>query len=252
MNTKPLEQQKKQSIGFIPAHLASKRLPNKVLLPLGDNSILERVYRRACLSNLDQVKVVTDSEDVYQHVIDFGGQCILSSTYSNGTKRCVHTYLKEKFTEDILINIQADEPFIDPNDINALIQLISRHQEPIIGTLGFLSTDLDQYNDPNVVKIALDQNQRAMYFSRSAIPHYRDHMPHTPIRFVKHKGVYGFHAALLSQIASLDTSPLESTEKLEQLTWLFNDLPVYVELTEHDSSGIDTPEDYQLALQSIT
>ena len=244
-----MEHQKKTSIGFIPAHLGSKRLPKKVLLPWGGMSILQRVYNQATASDLDKVIVVTDSLEIQQHVTDFGGNCLLSGSYPNGTQRCVHTYINEQFTYDILVNIQADEPFISPDDINALIQTLENNSKPSIATLAVQSNDTNEYVDNNVVKIAVDSNNKALYFSRSPIPFFRDSNKH--ISFIKHKGVYAFDHLLIHKISSLSPSPLEKIENLEQLTWMYHGLEIVVTITKHDSIGIDTLSDYQSAQKSI-
>lgn len=234
-------------MGLIPAHLDSKRLPQKVLLPLGEMSIIQRVYQQALRSDLDDVWVVTDSKEIDQHVKGFGGRCLLKGPHSNGTQRCVNAYLTENMSADILVNIQADEPFINPNDINALLRLIRQSNDPIIGTLAVHSNQEHQYKDPNVVKIAVDKLNKALYFSRSSIPFVREQHADKPPTFLKHKGVYAFHTSLIPQIASLTTSPLEQIEKLEQLTWLYNGMKIYIEISSHDSLGIDTLSDYEQA-----
>jgi 3-deoxy-manno-octulosonate cytidylyltransferase (CMP-KDO synthetase) len=238
-------------IGIIPARYASTRFPGKPLAFINGKSIIQRVFEQCKSADvLDKVVVATDDERIWDHVFEFGGEAVMTSKeHQNGTSRCVEAISKiEKETGlsfEVVINIQGDEPFIQPGQIQK-VSTIFNNKDARIGTLAKkISTDEELFN-PNVVKLVTDKKNQALYFSRNPIPFVRDvHEAHwiSHAEFHKHIGIYGYRKNILFEITKLKPTVLELTEKLEQLRWMENGYQISVEYTEYDSIGIDTPED---------
>jgi len=238
-------------LGIIPARFASTRFPEKALADIAGQSMIERVYRQAKNANsLSNVIVATDHHKIEKHVLDFGGEVIMTSaSHVSGTDRCFEVLSKQKEDFDYVINIQGDEPFIAPAQIDLLASLLDGTAE-----LATLVKKIDHEEDlfnPNVVKAVVGVQKQALYFSRSAIPHLRG-IPQpawmgTHI-FFRHIGMYGYRADILRRISTLSPSLLEKSESLEQLRWLENGLTIKVAETTLDTIGIDTPEDLERAL----
>jgi 3-deoxy-manno-octulosonate cytidylyltransferase (CMP-KDO synthetase) len=238
-------------IGIIPARYASTRFPGKPLAFINGKSIIQRVFEQCKSADvLDKVVVATDDQRIWDHVMDFGGEAIMTGReHQNGTSRCVEAILKiEKeagSSFEVVINIQGDEPFIQPEQIQK-VSAIFNNQDARIGTLAKkISTDEELFN-PNVVKLVTDKNNKALYFSRNPIPFVRDvHESNwlSHAGFYKHIGIYGYQKNSLIEIAKIEPTALELAEKLEQLRWMENGYQISVEYTDYDSIGIDTPED---------
>lgn len=214
--------------------------------------MIQRVYEQASKSGLlSHVVVATDNQQIYDHVNTFGKAIITSAELPSGTDRCFEAakaLQKEGFViepQDVIINIQGDEPFIDPGQIDQLAMSFS-NSKVNLATLVKKITDEQQINNPNVVKVVRDVNGRALYFSRYPVPYIReagqlvDKM--TPTRF-KHIGMYAYRLQVLEQIAGLAQSSLELSESLEQLRWLENGIPIHTIVTHLETFGVDTPED---------
>ncbi len=238
-------------IGIIPARYASTRFPGKPLAFIDGKSMIQRVFEQCKSADvLDKVVVATDDERIWDHVMDFGGEAVMTSQdHQNGTSRCVEAILKiEKDTGssfEVVINIQGDEPFIQAEQIQK-VTAIFNNQDAQIGTLAKKITSDEELFNPSVVKLVLDKNGNAMYFSRNPIPYVRDvhetnWLSHAD--FYKHIGIYGYRKNILIELAMLEPTTLEMAEKLEQLRWMENKYQISVEYTEYDSLGIDTPED---------
>ncbi len=236
-------------LGIIPARFASTRFPGKPLAMIGNKSMLERVVEQAHKSrSLDAVLVATDDQRIYDHVHSFGAEAVMtSSTHESGTERCLEAALSMAGAIDAVINIQGDEPFIQPEQIDAVASLIEDGAD--IGTLA-IRLPYEIASDPNKVKVVCDKNGKALYFSRSAIPFFRDGASPSA-QCLKHLGVYGYRFGSLQQIAKLPSSFLENAEKLEQLRWLENGFEIRVAETDYESPAIDTPEDLIKVLQSL-
>jgi len=235
-----------QILGIIPARYASSRFPGKPLVDIDGKTMIQRVYEQARLSQLDKVIVATDDQRIYEHVLGFGGQvCMTNKDHPSGTDRCAE--VARTFKDfPLVLNIQGDEPFIQPEQINRAISLLKNNADAQIGTLIKkieLATDL--FN-PNVVKAVIDNQNKALYFSRSPIPYLRSVdekewlIQHT---YYKHIGLYVFQRKVLLEIANLQATKLEKAESLEQLRWLENGYHIVTAVTTKETIGIDTPED---------
>lgn len=240
-------------LGIIPARYASTRFPAKPLADLGGQSMIKRVYTQATKSkSLARVVVATDHADIAKHVSDFGGNvCMTSENHVSGTDRCFEVLTKEKSVFDYVINIQGDEPFIAPEQIDLLASLLEGTTE--LATLAKKLENQQQLTNPNLVKVVINKNMEAMYFSRSPIPYWRGKEidwvnQHT---YYKHIGLYAYRTDILEEITSLKVSPLERAESLEQLRWLENGYKIKVAETQHETLGIDTPEDFKEALHYL-
>ena len=238
-------------IGIIPARYASTRFPGKPLAIIDGKTIIQLVYEQCKLAeSLDKIIVATDDERIANNVKNFGGEAVMTSKeHVNGTSRCVEaliTYEKIiRTTFDTVINIQGDEPFIQPEMINKVASIFKK-TDAQIGTLAKKIETEEELFNPNVVKLVIDKNKKAMIFSRNTLPFIRDIDKTnwiTNALFYKHIGLYGYKKDTLFEITKLKPSRLELAEKLEQLTWMENGYMVSVEYTEFDSRGIDTPED---------
>jgi 3-deoxy-manno-octulosonate cytidylyltransferase (CMP-KDO synthetase) len=239
----------KKYIGIIPARYASTRFPGKPLALIQGKSMIQRVYEQAS-KVLDMVYVATDDERIFKAVKEFGGKVIMTSTgHSSGTDRCaeaisrVEQELGEHF--DVVLNIQGDEPFIEPQQISLLMECFEQPQTQI-ATLVKIASLTDEVFNPNRPKVVLGSNQQALYFSRSPIPFIRGAEKEDWLRTAKfylHIGLYAFRKDVLLEITRLPQSALEKAESLEQLRWLENGFHIAVRTTTYDSFGIDTPED---------
>lgn len=229
------------NIGIIPARYASTRFPGKPLAMIYDKPMIQHVFERAKESSLDQVIVATDDLRIEEAVKQFGGNVMLSSpNHPSGTDRCGEIASKLQLKEnDVVINIQGDEPFIQKQEINTLLQLFDNECVEI-ATLVKPIDRPEEIEDPNKVKVVVSKQNRALYFSRYPIPYIRGDEKNV---FYKHIGIYAYRYKTLQKIIQLPTSKLENCEKLEQLRWLENDFSIYTALCYHESVAIDTPED---------
>lgn len=238
--------------GFIPARFSSTRFPGKPLAVLGGKPIIQRVYEQVS-SVLEHVYVATDDERIFNAVKDFGGEVIMTSgRHKSGTDRIAEAAGKVPLSFDVIINIQGDEPFIHPSQLEEICRCFDDPQT-MIATLGRPFTAADSIADlenPNSPKIICDNKGFAMYFSRSIIPYLRNvEKKDWPGKFnyLKHIGLYAYKTEVLNDITKLPQSSLELAESLEQLRWLQNGYRIKVGLTEIETIGIDTPEDLKKA-----
>lgn len=243
-------------LGVIPARFASARLPGKPLVDIGGTSMVMRVLEQARKSSaLADVVVATDDDRVLEHVQQFGGKAVMTSAHHpSGTDRCFEALTqvgRERY--DAVVNIQGDEPFIVPSQIDELCAALVRAQGGI-ATLAQVVRDDHDLDDPGEVLITVDADMEALYFSRTAIPFLRNADPrprHERFRFLKHVGLYGYRADVLERIIALPPSSLELAEALEQLRWLEHGFKVRVGLTAHPSFCVDTPADLEVARQRV-
>ncbi len=239
-------------LGIIPARYASSRLPGKPLVDINGRSMVMRVMDRAkCCDSLTEVVVATDDDRIVNHVMENGGNIVMTSPeHPSGTDRCLEaleTIMDGDY--DAVVNIQGDEPFIVPEQIDQLCAML-KDKEVSIATLAQVITDDRDLDDPGEVKIAVDRDMNALYFSRNAIPHLRNPRPgarYTQFRFLKHVGLYAYTVDALRRIVKQRPSPLELAESLEQLRWIENGSLIRVGLTEHASFCVDTPADLEEA-----
>ncbi|MCQ2280637.1 MAG: 3-deoxy-manno-octulosonate cytidylyltransferase [Bacteroidales bacterium] len=233
-------------IGVIPARYASTRFPGKPLALIHGKPMVQWVFERACQAGLQRVVVATDDERIRSAVEQFGGQAVMTSPHhQSGTERCAEVAESLCLADDdVVINIQGDEPYIRPEAINLLA---SQFQNPHVGIATLAKEFLSEENpqNPNMVKVVCSQSGRALYFSRSAIPYFRNQ--EVAPRFFKHIGIYAYRYEILKKIVKLPVSTLENAEKLEQLRWLDNDFEIYVRTCDYESIAIDTPEDLERA-----
>lgn len=243
-------------LGIIPARYASTRFPAKALALINGKTMVQRVYEQALqASALQQVVVATDHQLIYDHIRQIGGQVIMTSPdHPSGTDRCFEALQKSHFPCDYVINIQGDEPFIQPEQINILAQCLKDSQTEI-ATLVKKIEDLQTLLDPNKPKVLLNIRAEAIYFSRQTLPYIRgaekEHWleKHT---YYKHIGMYAYRTDVLAQLTQLPVSSLEKAEALEQLRWLENGYRIQAAITPYDTMGIDTPEDLQKALAAMS
>ena len=240
-------------IAIIPARYASTRFPGKPLAVLGGKTVIQRVYEQVS-SVLSEVYVATDDERIFQTVEQFGGRAVMTrSDHKSGTDRIQEAVEKTGTEADVVINVQGDEPFIQPSQIETLMQLFDDPQTQI-GTLGKPFESMEAVENPNSPKIVVDHRGFALYFSRSVIPYIRgvernDWFGQYP--FLKHLGIYAYRRAVLREVTLLPQSSLEKAESLEQLRWLQNGYRIRIGLTDVETVGIDTPEDLLRAEQLL-
>lgn len=229
-------------IGAIPARYGSTRLPGKVLLPIEGRPMIEHVYERASRAEgLSAVIVLTDDERVAEAVTGFGGRVEMTpETCRSGTDRIAHA--AADWTAAAVVNIQGDEPLIEPASIARLAQHLAAHPEQPMATLAAPAAEGDREN-PNVVKVVTDAAGRALYFSRAPIPHYRDRADHGPSW--RHIGIYGYQRSTLLELAALPPTALEEAESLEQLRALENGISIQVLQVASTWPGVDTMEDLE-------
>lgn len=230
---------------IIPARYASTRFPGKPLVEIDGKPMVQHVYERA-KKVVQDVYVATDDERIAKAVADFGGLCVMTkATHPSGTDRCAEAMDKIKGDFDVVINVQGDEPFLNPKQIDKIIDCF-KDPATQIATLITPIEKNDTLFDYNKVKVVCDKNNFALYFSRNPIPFQRDTAREDWLGkhdYFLHLGIYGFKQSVLEQLARLQSTPLEQMEKLEQLRWLEHGLKIKTATTNQNNFGIDTPED---------
>lgn len=237
-------------LGIIPARYGSTRFPGKPLTLIQGKTMIRRVWEQAKKAgSLAEVAVATDDERIVNEVISFGGNVILTeTTHPTGTDRCreaLETAELMGTAYDAVINIQGDEPFIDPEQINLVASCFADPDTQLATLIKRLYRTEDLLN-PNIIKVVTSYTGEALYFSRSPIPHFRgeeaEHWLGKGI-YYKHIGIYGYRTDVLRQITELEQGELEKTESLEQLRWLQNGYRIRVRETQSESRSVDAPED---------
>lgn len=245
-----------QSIGIIPARYASTRFPGKPLVDVGGKPMIQRVYEQAIQSSLEDVLVATDDQRIYKAVHDFGGKAIMTGVHDNGTARCMAVFFEHAMRYDVLVNIQADEPFIAPQQIDAVLSAFELPNTSI-ATLMKPIEQLEELYNPNVVKVVFTKEikkgiHNALYFSRSPIPYIRNQQVEQALverHFYKHIGLYGFSRSFITQqYTFVQEGRLEGVEILEQLAWLEEHKTIRLVETHLEAPSIDTPADLEAAL----
>ncbi|GAA4365568.1 3-deoxy-manno-octulosonate cytidylyltransferase [Hymenobacter saemangeumensis] len=241
-------------LGLIPARFASTRLPGKPLVDLGGQTMIQRVVAQARQAQLSRVVVATDDERILRHVHDFGGEAVLTRPeHPSGTDRLWEAFQQLGSPAEVrcIVNIQGDEPFIHPAQINALTDLFQDPaQSPDIATLVKPVVSEEELFSPHLPKVVLSAQGKALYFSRHPLPYQRQQVPGDWLqhhRYLRHLGLYAYKPAVLEQLTRLPVSPLEAAESLEQLRWLEAGYQIQCAETELDAFGIDTPEDVERA-----
>lgn len=236
-------------IAVIPARYSSSRFPGKPLAVLAGKPVIQRVYEQVT-KVLSEAWIATDDERIYNTVSDFGGKAVMTrQDHKSGTDRIEEAVEKIKTDADVIVNIQGDEPFIQPSQIETVCKQFDNPSTQI-ATIGKPFTSMEAVENPNSPKIVTDVNGFALYFSRSVIPYVRgveekEWLSHFP--FLKHLGIYAYRREVLREITRLPQSPLEKAESLEQLRWLQNGYRIRVGITNVETVGIDTPDDLRRA-----
>ncbi|MBO7220981.1 MAG: 3-deoxy-manno-octulosonate cytidylyltransferase [Alistipes sp.] len=244
-------------LAIIPARYASTRFPAKPLALLGGKPIVQRVYEQVA-KVVERVVVATDDERISDAVKAFGGEVVMTSTeHRSGTDRCAEAYGKLGCETDIIINVQGDEPFISPKQIEALIDCFDNRNIDIATLVKPFNEEdgIELLENPNSPKVVINEAGEAIYFSRSVVPYLRDVERSEWLKhhtFYKHIGIYAFRAEVLKRVTSLPQSPLEKAEKLEQLRWMESGYKIGVGVTDIETIGIDTPEDLMKAEHFLT
>jgi 3-deoxy-manno-octulosonate cytidylyltransferase (CMP-KDO synthetase) len=245
-----------KAVGIIPARWGSTRFPGKPLHLIGGKPLLQRVWERCRQARkLDSVVIATDDMRIAQAAFDWGAEVALTSRrHASGTDRIAEVARKTK-EFSYVVNIQGDEPIIDPGLIDKLIEKLDSHRKIALVTAAHPFANAADASSPNQVKVVVDLSGRALYFSRAAIPFSRSggfpaadqpkgrRLGNRPALFLRHQGIYGFRRETLLQFVKWKPSPLERTESLEQLRALENGVTVHVLVTRHGSPGVDTPEE---------
>lgn len=237
--------------GIIPARYASTRFPGKPLAMINGKTMIHRVYLQASKA-LDHICVATDDLRIEEEVKRFGGNVLMTSPcHQSGTDRCAEAFdlfqKQCKVNFDVVINIQGDEPFIQPSQLEMLMNCF-KNEATQIATLVKPIRSNDDVLNPNHVKAVIDKHNRALYFSRSPIPYLRNMDPSSWTahhEYYKHLGIYAYRCEVLKELTSLQQTSLEIAESLEQLRWLENGYFIMVEKTEFESLSVDTPEDLE-------
>ena len=239
-------------VGIIPARYCSTRFPGKPLAMIKGKTMIRRVCEQAWKSKLDAVVVATDDMRIADEVLTFGGQYVLTNpNHPSGTDRCREALDMLETQYDAVVNIQGDEPFIDPEQINLLVDLISR-EDTQLASLAKRIEDEDDLFGSNAVKVVMDKEGKALYFSRNPIPYMRNLDRKKWLDkgvFYRHIGIYAYKAETLRQVAKLQPSKLELAESLEQLRWLENGFSIRMAISESLNISIDSPKDLEKALQ---
>jgi 3-deoxy-manno-octulosonate cytidylyltransferase (CMP-KDO synthetase) len=237
---------RKKIIGIIPARYASIRFPGKPLVPIQGKTLIQRTYENASHAQLDEIVVATDDQRIYDHVKQFGGKVVMTSPdHINGSDRIAEVLLSRPdwMKDSIIINIQGDEPCIEPSSIDAIAQVLIEDPSGSMSTAVTPLRTEEEAKSSSVVKCVIDQKQNALYFSRGLIPSNKKHQYNPKFTYYRHIGIYAFRPEFLLEYQKLQATPLQLEEDLEQLKVLENGYRIKVAILDHISIGVDTPED---------
>ena len=234
-------------LGVIPSRYASSRFPGKPLVDIKGKTMVQRVYLQAQKAkSIDKVIVATDDQRIFDHVKSWGGEVVMtSSEHPSGTDRCREVLELQKSVFDVVVNIQGDEPYIDPSQIESVVKQFE-NPETQIASLAKKIASFKELFSPNTVKVIIGENKKALYFSRAAIPYLRGVDLEEYLNmgtFFKHIGLYAYRADTLTKITELPISDLEKSEALEQLRWLSAGFQINMGITTIEGLSVDTPED---------
>lgn len=246
-------------VAIIPARFASTRFPGKPLIEIHGKSMLQRVYEQAKkVKHIHEIIVATDNIDIYNHVQSFGYAIMTSEQHKSGTDRCFEAVncLKNELnmvSDDVIINIQGDEPYIQPQQIEEVMSCFNLPSVQI-ATLAKKIDKSEELFNPNVVKVVFDKNHKALYFSRHPVPFARNLDEKEWLSgndYYKHIGIYAYRFGVLGEITAIAPSHLECAESLEQLRWLECGYAIHLNITDFETIAIDTPEDLQRLLKIL-
>ncbi|NPD45823.1 MULTISPECIES: 3-deoxy-manno-octulosonate cytidylyltransferase [unclassified Lentimicrobium] len=234
-------------LGVIPARYASTRFPGKPLALIYGKSMIRRVYEQAASCKaLNKVIVATDDQRIFEHVKSWGGEVMMTAeNHQSGTDRCNEVLSHQEDNFDVVVNIQGDEPYIEPSQIEKVTESFA-NRETQISSLAKKIEDIGELFNANSVKVVIGENQKALYFSRAAIPFLRGVEKEEYLdfyEFYKHIGLYAYRTETLKEICKLPQAPLEIAESLEQLRWLSAGYEISMNLTDIEGLSVDTPED---------
>lgn len=241
-------------LGIIPARFGSSRFPGKPLIDLKGKTMIQRVVEGVAKSTLlTDFVVATDDARIYDHVASLGVKVMMTAaTHETGTDRCAEVATKEANKFDVIINIQGDEPLVDARQLD---QLLAAFTDPNvqIATLASRAISMEEILNPNRIKVVVDKNNNALYFSRSPLPNFTNSKgdPQVNYPFLRHIGLYAYRSEILLEISKLAPTALEKIESLEQLRWLFNGYAIKVIETTIETPNIDTPEDVATVLAQL-
>lgn len=241
-------------VAVIPARFGSTRLPGKPLIEIMGKPMIQHVWERAVRAKeVEKVIVATDDEKVYNAVKGFGGEVVLTSKgHPTGTDRIAEVVKGLPSSIEIIVNIQGDEPLIEPDMIDQVTKILIEEPRASIGTLCRKIEKSEEAEDPDTVKVVFDEENFALYFSRSTIPFYRDGDKRRDGKiYYKHLGIYSYRRDALIRLSSLASTPLEKAERLEQLRALENSFKIKVDETDSDTIGVDTKKDLQRVIKRI-
>jgi 3-deoxy-manno-octulosonate cytidylyltransferase (CMP-KDO synthetase) len=240
-----------KKIAMIPARYAATRFPAKLMQMLGDKTVIRRTYENTVATGLfDEVVVVTDSDIIFSEITSHGGKAVLSlKTHESGSDRIAEAVAN--LDADIVVNVQGDEPFMQKEPLRQLLEVFEgvEGEKVKVASMMKVSKDPERIANPNCVKVAVDKNYFSLLFSRSPIPYHRDQNL-TPV-YYEHIGVYAFRKQTLLDFTQWPMTPLESAEKLEQLRYLENGVPLKMVVVDFEGVGIDTPEDLERAFRLL-
>lgn len=237
-----------KKIAFIPARYAATRFPAKLMQQLGNKTVIRHTYDNTVNTGLfDEVVVVTDSEIIYNEIVTNGGKAKMSiKEHESGSDRIAEVIAD--MVVDIVVNVQGDEPFVQKEPLQKLLQVFEDDNVQVASLMQIL-TEKQYIVDPNYVKVAVDKNMNSLLFSRSPIPYHRDKTV-SPI-YYEHIGVYAFRKQALLNFSNWQMTPLEAAEKIECLRYIENGVPLKMVITEYMGVEIDTPEDLEKAIQLL-
>lgn len=235
----------------IPARMASQRLPGKPLLDVGGKTLIERVYDRACLASARSIVIATDSEEIARAARGFGATAVMTSAeHGSGSDRIAECADLLGWKDDVLVvNLQGDEPLMPPVCLDQVAALLAHDRQADAASLFWPVTNADEVTDPSVVKVVVALDGTALYFSRSIVPHPRDHSDiakalQSGLTWNRHIGLYAYRAGALRAFAATPATPLEAVEKLEQLRFLETGRRILMaRAQEAIPAGVDTPDD---------
>jgi 3-deoxy-manno-octulosonate cytidylyltransferase (CMP-KDO synthetase) len=241
-------------LGVIPARYGSSRFPGKPLIDLKGKTMIRRVYEGARKSGLlTDLVVATDDQRIVDEVEHFGGKVVMTATHhQTGTDRCAEVVDLIPESYDVVINIQGDEPLVDPKQLDSLLEIF-RDETVMIATLASRSIALPDLMNPNRIKVVVNHEHKALYFSRSPIPNYANAKgePLDVYPFLRHIGLYAYRTEILKKISRLQPTTLEQVESLEQLRWLYHGYSIKVVETTIETPNIDVPEDVEKVLEFL-
>ena len=242
---------------IIPARYASTRFPGKPLVEINGKPMVQHVYQRAIESGASNIIVATDDARIAKVVSDFGGQyCMTGAHHESGTERLAEVVeMQNILAQEIVVNVQGDEPFIPAANIQQVAENLHHHQQAEMATLAVKIIDVEEAFNPNVVKVVLDKQGYAMYFTRATIPYDRarfldeDSIDEIGDYYLRHVGIYAYRAGFIKQYVNMSPSGLEQIESLEQLRVLWHGEKIHVDIARQTPpTGIDTPEDLKRLL----